>query len=170
MNEFQFALLIGAAIVAFITARLPRAHYWLLAGGGSFILSTAWARYDLPYPPAFTLSCDAAVCLLIYFFGREKWEEHVYKIFQLSVLISLVYLAGPIEIGNITITMNHWLYVVLLELSNWAALAVIGGTAIMDRIGANENGAGHWRGNHIHRPNAAWRADRATKPFHKVWK
>lgn len=170
MNEFQLLLLIGAVVVASLTVRLPRAHYWLLAGGASFVFSTAWARYALPYPPAFTLSCDAAVCLLIYFFGRERWEEHVYKIFQLSVLISLVYLAGPIEIGSIMITMNHWFYIVLLELCNWAALAVIGGTAIMDRIGANEDGAGHRRGMHIHRPYAAWRSSRTTQPFHKVWK
>lgn len=172
MSEFQLALLIGAIITAAISKRLPRAHLWILAGAASFVASTAWARYGMPYPPAFTLAADSAVCLLIYFFGKERWEDKTYTIFQLSVLVSLVYLAGPIEIGGVVITMSHWLYVVMLEICNWAALAVIGGTALFDmaKAGDNEDAARYdWTGN-LHRPNVSWRKARATQPFHKASK
>lgn len=212
-------LLIGAIVVAIISRRLPRSRIWIAAGIVSFVVTTAWARYSMPYPPAFTLAVDAGVCLLIYFFGEEEWEDKVYTIFQLSVLISLVYLAGPIDIEiwqasaaavflthvgyvaiwrkqsfvaanlaaffvvyaslswvvfgamkPVTINMSHWLYVVLLELCNWAALAVIGKTALFDGAGENEDDArSRWAGN-LHSPDTSWRKARATPPFHKVTK
>lgn len=170
MNEFQFVLLVGAIITALLSRRLPRSHLWIAAGASSFVVSTAWWRYDMPYPPAFTLGLDAAVCLLIYFFGRERWEERIYQIFQLSVLVSLVYLAGPIEIGTFTIHMSHWLYVVMLEICNWLALAVIGGTAILDGIKEHESGAGYARGHRVRHARASWREVRSSPPFHKVSK
>lgn len=136
MNSFQIALLIGATITALISSHLPRAWLWIGCGAVSFIASTAYARYGLPYPPAFTLACDAAVCLAIYGLAKEKWELLAYDVFRLSVLISLLHLFGAIE--------SHWLYVVALELCNWLALLVIGGTAILAGVAGENSTFGPW--------------------------
>lgn len=161
MSEFQLALLIGLLITGLISSKLPRAWLWLACGAASFIVSTAYARYGLPHSPAFTLAGDAAVCLAVYFFGVERWEiSGIYRIFQLSVLISLFRLSGIIA--------DQWLYIVCLELLNWAALLLIGGTAILDRARANEEHSDwNWHP-HLHRSNIALRKARAQDPFHKV--
>lgn len=159
MNEFQAALLIGALITAIIAFRLPRAWRWIAAGAASFVASTAYYRYGLPYYPAFTLVCDAAVCLSVYAWARERWEEKIYHIFQLSVLISLLYMSNVIA--------DHWLYVVSLELLNWAALLTIGGTALLDRIKGNAGSPYDRRWSNIHSSDLALRASRRSHPWHK---
>jgi len=163
MNEFQLALLIGLLITGLISSRLPRAWLWLACGAASFVVSTAYARYGLPHAPAFTLACDSAVCLAVYFFGVEKWEiSGIYRIFQLSVLISLFRLSN--------IIVDQWVYIVALEILNWVALLLIGATSILDRARANE-GHSDWDWHpHLHRSDLALRRSRQTQPFHKVRK
>jgi hypothetical protein len=162
MNEFQIALLIGLCIIGLISSKLPRAWLWLACGTTSFVISTAYARFGLPHPPAFTLVCDASVCLSVYFFGKERWEENLWRVFQLSVLISLLYMSNFIA--------DHWLYIVALEILNWAALVLIGGTAILDRARANGRSFNHHWLPHLHRSYVALRRVRQTQPFHKVRK
>lgn len=165
MSEYQTALVIGALITAIIAFRLPRAWRWIAAGAISFVLSTVYYRYDLspllwglPYP-AFTLVCDAAVCLSVYAWARERWEEKIYHIFQLSVLISLLYMSNVIA--------DHWLYIVSLELLNWAALLTIGGTALLDRIKGNAGSPFGRRWADFHSSDIALRAARRSDPWHK---
>lgn len=131
MNEFQAALLLGALVTAALAYRVPRAVLWIGVGAACFAITTAWARYGLPYPPAFTAACDAAVCLLIYFFGKRRWEMRLWNLFQCSVMVSILYLAGIIG--------PKWAYVAALELVNWLALLLIAGTAITARAGENGN-------------------------------
>jgi len=159
INDFQLALLIGALITAIISFHLPRAWRWIAAGFVSFAASTAYYRYGLPYSPAFTLVCDASVCLAVYAWARERWEERIYNIFQLSVLISLLYMSNVIA--------DHWLYIVSLELLNWAALLTIGGTAIWDRIKGNAGNPHDRRWADLHRSHIALRASRRSHPWHK---
>lgn len=169
MNEFQVALLLGAVFVAVVSSNLPRSNLWIAAGAASFIASTAWSRYGMPFPPAFTMGCDALVCLAIYFLARERWEEWLYRVFQASTLISLVYLAGPIEIGSVVITMSHWLYVVTLEIANWAALLLIGGTALLEWSREHEDSADRPWNMRLLRARNFGRSARAKNPFtHQV--
>jgi len=162
MNEFQLALLIGLVITGLISSKLPRAWLWLACGLASFVISTAYARYGLPYTPAFTLTCDAAFCLAVYFFGKERWEENLYRVFQLSVLISLLHMSHFI--------VDHWLFVVSLELLNWAALLLVGVTAILDRARGHGGFTHRNWSPHLHRSDLALRRSRQTEPFHKVAK
>lgn len=170
MNSWQIALLFGAVVASILSFGLPRAQLWILAGAVSFVFSTAWQRYDLPFHPAFTLACDACVCLAIYFFGREKWEIALYRIFQASVLTSLVFLVGPIEIAGHTFNMGHYGYVVFLEAWNWAALLVIGGMGLAEKIGGRgyENFPGLGWASGFLRSLHFGRTARETQPFHKV--
>lgn len=136
MSEFQIALAIGALITAIISRRLPRSSLWILFGAFSFIGSTAYYRLGYPYYPVATLFFDGCVCIAIYGMARERWELLTMRLFQCSMLISLVYTSILFFLPSLA---HHWLYVVLLELANWAVLAVIAGTAILngERAGGN---------------------------------
>lgn len=169
MSVWQLSLLIGACAASLLCLRLPRAHLWILAGAAAFVLSTGWQRLGLPYHAAFTLACDSAVCLGIYFFGRERWEIGLFRIFQVSVLTSLVFLAGPISLFGATLLLSHTVYVIFLEMWNWIALLLIGGVGLSEfwRFG-HENGAFPDRLRGVFRSLRAWRAPRRAAPFHKV--
>lgn len=177
MNVWQLSLLAGACAVSIVCLRLPRAHLWIFAGAAAFVAATAWQRAGLPYHAAFTLSCDSCVCLAIYFLGRERWEIGLFRIFQVSVLTSLVFLAGPITLFGSTLLLSHGVYVIFLELWNWAALLLIGGVGLSEEWAARRSGGrrgGHEDGSSLawlrglFRSLRAWRAPRREAPFHKV--
>lgn len=136
MNIFQLWLASGAIIVALLSYHVPMAWLWIFSGAASFVASTAYARYGLPLPPLFTALCDAAICLAIYRFASQAWELKLYRIFQLSVLVSMAFLV--MEFWGESKASHYW-YVTLLELINWAALALIFATASTQRATANED-------------------------------
>lgn len=162
MNQFQIALMIGAIIALLLSTNLPRSWLWILAGAGSFAASTLYARFGLPYPSAFSVTCDSAVVLAIYHCAKEKYELVLWRVFQAMILINILYLAGWIG--------PHWAYIIALELMNWAALLFITGTAIAERIAHSETHPG-WLGNRRLRGfSMALRSQRAEAPWHKVSK
>ena len=128
MNEFQIALLAGALLTGLASWRLPRAWAWICVGAAAFVVSATYARHGLPYPSAFNAACDVTVCLLVYFFGRLKWEMAIGYLFQASVLLSIGNLIGVIE--------PHYAYIVGLEAINWAALLLINMTVVTSRFAA----------------------------------
>jgi hypothetical protein len=127
MNVFQIAMLIGAGVAALISYKLPHALMWISLGAVVAVACDIFYAYNLPYPAAFTLACDALICLTIHWFAKEKWETGLFLIFQFSVLVSLLRLASVID-GEDT-------YRLALELCNWAALFMIAGTAILGGAG-----------------------------------
>lgn len=159
MNEFEIILAIGALVTAYIARGLPRAWLWIAAGALSAAASSAYWNYGLPHHGAFTLACDSLVCLSIYFGGREQWETRLYNVFQFSVLISILRMAGFLDYGVI--------YAGMLELCNLAALVLITGTAILDGVADEDRSFGDW-GRNLRRARVALRKARAQDPFHKV--
>jgi hypothetical protein len=159
MNVFDAALLLGFVSVWALSGNLPRARLWLLSGAASYALSAAWWKLGIPHHPAFTLFCDASVCLLIYFLGLENWELKVYKIFQFSVLVSLVRM--------LNFEASADLYPILLEGCNWAVLLLITFTALLSGAAHGNRAFHRWIGG-FHRSSVALREARATKPFHQV--
>lgn len=139
LDQYQIALLIGATFTTMVSWHLPRARWWTLAGFLSFFLSTAYARYGLPHSPAFTLACDAAVCLFVYSLANEEWHLRIFDIFRLSVLITLLHMFGIIG--------THYLWVVSLELLNWLAMLLIVGTGIATGMADGNSPIGSWIGN-----------------------
>jgi hypothetical protein len=160
VNSFQIALLVAALITAAVSRHQPRALLWISAGAASFVLSTAWARYGLPYPAWFTGVCDATVCLLVYFFGRQKWEMGIGYLFQASVLLSIGYLTGVIG--------PHYAYVIGLEAINWAALLLINLTVVASMLGRNGVHFGWGTRGSIRWTDRALHAKRQEPPFTKV--
>lgn len=159
MNEFEIILLVLALVTAYIARELPRAWVWIFAAFLSFAASAIYWRLGLPHHPAFTAFCDSSICLAVYFVGKERWEMRLYKVFQFSVLVSLIKLGGFIPEGA--------LYPAALEILNVVALLVIGGTAILAGASDERHTFGHRR-RPVHRAMHPLRAARATPPFHKV--
>lgn len=161
MNVFQFALLIGAIGAAAISWRLPHSLLWIAVATASFVTSAFYEATGLPHPAAITLLCDALVCIVIDWCAREKWETRIFQVFQMSVLISVLRLFEVVQ--------SHELYILALELCNWSALLLITGTAILERIGANDDGdrlRHSWR-HYLHNAYTALRGARQTSHWRK---
>jgi len=159
MNEFHAALLIGAIVAAALSWRDPRGIAWIAAGSASFIATAGYEAAGYPYHPIVTGLFDAGVCILIYLFAAFRWEMWLYRIFQTSVLVSLLRATGWID--------SHTAYIVALEACNWAAIFVIGGTAAGERIDARV-GAHRAAPGRLRRAVASLRSPRSTPPFTKI--
>lgn len=160
MNQFQIALLIGAIVTLLMSRNLPRSWLWILCGTGSFAVSTAYARYNLPHPEAFAVACDAAVVLAIYHFAKENYELLLWRIFQTMILINILFFVGLIG--------PRWAYIIVLEVLNWAALFLILGTAITERFAQGEIRPASISANRVRGAGMALRRERAHAPWHKV--
>lgn len=150
-------MLFGTLVVAaMINVGNWRAWLWLLVGASSYILSTAYARAELPLHPFVAALCDIATCILIYRFAREKWELPLFTAFQISVLVNFAMLVFLVALrvtgvprGNIDTP-----YAVLLESVNWVALAIIIGAGTARLADVIASGLGHGSspggGGHLH--------------------
>ncbi len=158
MDSFQFALLIGALVTTIAAWRLPHAALWVAVAAANFAAGSIYQHLGLPHHTFAVMMLDAGVCILIYFLAREVWEENLYNLYRLSVLISILRLSGVVD--------SNMLYVIALELVNWAILTLIGGTVLLNWIRANDHDRSRhsWIGR-LHRLGGSLRASRQTAPF-----
>jgi hypothetical protein len=128
VSIYQKALLGFAVVAAVISADDRRALLWILAGAADFIITTAYQRSGITTPPypLVTGIADAVVCLALWWFWDRRWEKYLFLIFQLSVLISLFRLIRVID--------TNYAYVTALEVCNYLALLVIGGTHLLGKV------------------------------------
>lgn len=144
---------------ASLICRNRRALGWIACGAASFALTLAWQYSELPYHAGICALADAAQCLLIYFFGRYKWELALYRVWQVSILLGIMRFFGLIA--------SQYGFVTALELCNWAALAVIVApkyTASLSDVAPDWR----WPHRHLHRALRSLRETRAETPWHKV--
>ena len=124
MSIYELSLIVCAAIVAMISRRNPRGVAWVAAITADLIATTAYWRSGLPYAEVFSGLNDAAICFGTYFIGRYRWEMWLWRLYQTSVLINIVYLACHFfGVGSVT----QDVYSTLLEVVNWTAFLSIGG-------------------------------------------
>lgn len=167
--------LAGAAIIAaLISWRLPRSLLWIASLTASFVVSVTYLNMPKPaepglwWPPASGVAavCDMAVCMVIYAFAKRLWEARLlYSLVLISVAVNLLYTTG-ILLGWPPVP-PHEAYAIILEVINYAALALIFVTGLLSWIGANGHPFSHgfvgWlysaRGalNQGHQPSAALR-------------
>lgn len=165
MSDVDLALLFGLVLASAASYRNPRGILWLGLAAIDFIASTAYWRSGLPYAEGIAGACDAAVCLAVYFAGRERWEMGVWRLMQVSVAINFLYLAGNIGVFG---AIPHEVYSIMLEAVNWLLILFIGGMGIMQRIGVSNAGA-HRPWSRVRRFGMALRAERAEPSFlHKA--
>lgn len=163
MDIYEFALLIGACIAAFICIHDRRALAWIGLGVTNFAATAWYYRHASAIPPSFVTGCtDCVTGLLILWLGRFRWEKWLLTVFQLMALTDLCMLAGLIP--------DQYTYAVALELLNWAALAIVGGTCGMERLDAwmGRQALGSGIGRSVHRAHLAARTPRQRGFFAKA--
>lgn len=130
--SWYLLILAAAALAVFVAAGDDRrAQGWIALGSLSFAATYAYGAAGLPNHAAITAMVDTAQVLAIYFFGRYRWEMHLWRVWQASVLLSILHLAG--------LTGGTWIYAVCLEVLNVAALAIIGGRHVAARWAARRD-------------------------------
>lgn len=131
MDAWYLQALAGAAVVvALIAWRVPRAVLWIGLLALSFILSSIWHDFGLPYAALFGASTNLAVCFALYSLAQLRWEMRVWNCIHAMIIIDLLYYRGYI--------VNHADFAIGLELANWLALAIVGATGMMERFGWND--------------------------------
>lgn len=133
MTEVDISLLLAALIVAAVSWKNPRGILWIGVAALSYINATIAWRLSLPYAEAITGIGDTAVCLCVYFAARFRWELWIWRLFQASLGVSVVYLAANIHVVP---PIDHTFYSVVLEGINWLLLLLIGGVSAGQWIGA----------------------------------
>jgi hypothetical protein len=127
MSWYLWALVGGAVVATALAWRVPRAVLWIGLGALSFMASSIWNDWHLPYPAAFGAFADLAVCFALYAQAQLKWEMRVWNCFHLMIVIELLYLSGWIY--------SHYDYALALELANWLALLIISSAGVAERTG-----------------------------------
>ena len=168
MQWYHYALAFLALLAAAASSKTPRALLWIAALTVSFVVSVGYLRfYDaiegtnqlsvftadtegfvplerewLP-PSVVQAMCDAAVVFLIIWLGRERWERPMLLSIVMGMfLLNLVYATGIIM--NFPPVPPREVLGILLEVLNVAALLLIGGTGILDRVKAHGDGGARW--------------------------
>jgi hypothetical protein len=132
VSGYEVSLILGSLVVALMSRGNPRGIAWIAAITADLLASTAYWRADLPYAEVFTGLCDAAICFGIYFIGRYRWEMWLWRLYQGSVLISILYLGAHVfRVPSI----DQDVYSSMLEAVNWIALISIGGASVLQKAG-----------------------------------
>jgi hypothetical protein len=131
-------MLIGAAIIAGLVAnKTPRAWLWVCSLLGSGVVSYAYLRLaDAPVwapAPGIAMMSDAAVFLLIREFAKERWELYgLGTIMMVSVTMNLIQTSAII--AGFPARLPDDIYAYGLEAFNYAALLLILGRGVVDRV------------------------------------
>lgn len=166
MTEVDISLLIAALLVCLISIRNPRGILWIGIAALSYINGDIAWRLNLPYAEAITGMGDACVCLCLYFAAKQRWELMIWRLFQTSVAVSMLYLAGNL---GVFLSIPHEFYAMLMESANWLLLAIVGGTSAMQWIGATYDVGARGPVRGLDRVNLALRQSRTTHSFiHKA--
>jgi hypothetical protein len=166
MTSVDLSLAIGFLIALGLSALVQnrRGMAWLVVGAASYVSATLAWRLSLPMAEVITALGDAAVCLGVYFAGRYRWEMWIWRLFQVSVGISTLYLAAQLGIVS---RIDHEVYAILLEVVNWLVLLSIGGSAALQWV-RGSNALAHRPWNRVRGlVMALWR-ERRTPPFTKA--
>lgn len=134
MTVYVWALLFGAVITAAINYNNRVVLRWLTIGAANFALTYLYYFHALSWlPHAFVTGvADAAFVIAIMMYRRQAWEKAVQYCFMLSVLVSMSKLLGWLP--------DQTSYGIALEVTNWAALLVMGGTGILRLIDEDDTG------------------------------
>lgn len=156
MEWYHYVMAAVAVLAAVVARKTPRAVLWVAALAASFIVSVGYlrgyevieannllARYaDAPYVPLWrdwlppsiiAAACDAVVCILIYRLGQERWERPWLYTITLGMMATNMLYASGLILGFPPVPDRGTLGIIL-EAMNLAALLLIGGTGILDRV------------------------------------
>lgn len=127
-SVYNIVILSGVAAATLVAWGIWRNVCWLLALAAVYMASVLWWRAGLPHPELISGVLDFAVIGAIFWYGKQIWELRVWYLFQLMLLINLVYLATHPW-------LDHAIYASALEIVNVAAIMLIGGVAGFQKAG-----------------------------------
>jgi len=128
LDQWELALLVGAAVVAAVSRFDHRALLWVALGTVEFALTTIYARHSVPWLPSAFVSgiADAGVAFALITFAQRRWEGALGYVFEFMMMVSFIRLMGLLP--------DHYVYAVALEALNWVALLLVGGAALLRRV------------------------------------
>ncbi len=143
MAVYQSTLLIAAGFVAAVAWSLPRAIVWMALMALSFVASTMfWEAHAIDsgffiYPAMFAGLCDTVVVLTMHKHAVLRWEMRVANVIHGMIFVNVAWQIPGLfhwAFGGLAAWIGvseQFLYGALLDLGNWLALAIIGGTAVI---------------------------------------
>lgn len=164
MSAYQIAILGLYSIAAMVCLNDRRMLSWISIGAGVFLATSAYSRAGGWNPAFMSALADGAVCLLIYAFGRYKWEMTLWRLFQTFLLVHIVFLAG---IHGLSFTVPEPAYHSALEVINILVVLTIGGTGLLQRIGYDGIPFTAWHP--VRRLVHFVRQERTIPPFWRRW-
>lgn len=176
MQWYHVVMPAMAALSAICARRTPRALLWVSAIMAAYIAPVAYLYADMPswltwHPPQPGVSflCDGAVYCLIAHKHEERWERWgLGFVFMASATIDLIQCFGVMT-GYPPPLAGHS-YGFVLDALNVAALTLIGGIGIADRLKDGRRDLSGFYQRHLDRAvRAAHAKTHAPKPFRKVW-
>jgi hypothetical protein len=142
--EWYHGLLATVAVLASAAGlKTPRATFWVFCLTASFVASVAyyyapkpmWPGMWWPLHSGIAALCDAMIVVLIFFFGKEKWETLGLRgIMLVSVSVNMMQ-TSAYTLGYPP-PVPHALYSSILEVINFLALILLGGIGLLDRYNA----------------------------------
>lgn len=141
MDIYQGALLAAVMFVTWLAWDWPRALQWLVLLTLSFIASTLWWDSGFSYPAMFAGLADTFTVLIMQRLAQQKWEMRLANAVHLMIFINFTWQtpgAFHYLFGDIAVhfgVSEKFLYGALLDVGNWLALLVIGGTAAVQMAG-----------------------------------
>lgn len=125
MSVYEIMQIAAAGVVILLSlwASNGRGAVWICAILLDMMLSTwAWTSGH-PYAAVITAACDFTLCIAIYQFGRNRWEQWLFLLYQFSMLTSIFAHAASIFAPG---WMDHDTYSSILEAVNYSAFLLIG--------------------------------------------
>lgn len=162
LSPWHSLLIVGAIFTACTCLKNRRGLFWLICGSLASIISGIYSCHDnLKYPEAISAICDMTICLLIYLFGEKRWEMVLYRLFQVSSLLSILALYHFLP--------DHFTYEVGLETVNWLAIGIILGINLTGKVQFDGYGnlAGQYALSLLYFSVLSLRSKRSTGPFYK---
>jgi hypothetical protein len=126
MSIYALAFLLTALAVAAFSLLVNhlRGAAWVMVIVANMAMSNIYRLADRPFPDAFMAGLDLAVIALIYYAARHRWELWLWLVVQFSALVSILHLATYLIAPG---WIDSEIYLLLLELCNYAAVILIGG-------------------------------------------
>jgi hypothetical protein len=144
MSVYALAFLLTALSVAAMSliARHDRGAVWTIVIVANMALSNLYRLGGNPFPDAFMAGLDLAVIAAIYWGARHRWELWLWIIMQISAFVSILHLATYLIAPG---WIDGEIYLLLLELCNYAAVILIGGVGGYIYVGRRSGAAfGAW--------------------------
>lgn len=115
--------------------RNPRGLVWLTALLAGYFASGLYWRAGGTQGELVAGLCDAAMCALLFWFGRRRWELWLWLLSQISLLVNIIYLTSNLTGAHV---IDHEVYSIALEALNAIAFVLIGGVSAFKAAGKTD--------------------------------